>query len=87
MARKYFLVILVLVYIDSCHYKISYKSVTEAFNRYLVRNFVHYLSCNIIDYYILKIFETQNAFFLSLYDLVALKFSILPSYLFIFVFL
>ena len=60
MTRKYFHVILVLQHIDSCHYKISYKSVTEAFNRYLVRNFVHYLSCNIIDYYILKIVENYR---------------------------
>ena len=61
MARKHFLVILVLVHIDSCHYKISYKSVTEAFDRYLVRNFVHYLSCNIIDYYILIIVENYRS--------------------------
>jgi hypothetical protein len=61
MARKYFLVILLLVHIDSCYYKINYKSVTEAFNRYLVRNFVHYLCCNIIDYYILKLVENYRS--------------------------
>ena len=65
MARKYFLVILVLVHIESRHYKISYKSVTEDFHRYLVRNFVHYLSCNIIDYYILKIVENYRSNFMK----------------------
>ena len=65
MARKHFLVILVLVHIDSCHCKISYKSVTEAFNRYFVRNFVHYLWGNIIDYYILKIIENYRSNFMK----------------------
>jgi hypothetical protein len=65
MARKYFLVILVLEHIDSCHYKISYKSINEAFNRYFVRNLVHYLSCNIINYYILKIVENYRSNFMK----------------------